>query len=127
MNDLNITISHDSHNNGADIYRITTEAGAIDAVHHPSEMRYTIANFDVYLQRRRGIGKELLRASRNHAKTLGAKVIFAAIISRECLDAMKAVFGEDAVHVSELGDYASEGEDYSQNPTAAVLYVEIED
>ena len=125
--DLDITITHDSHFNNSDIYRISTELGGIDAVYHPKELRYTIANIDVYSHRRRGVGKELLRVSQSHARELGARVIFAAIISRECLDAMTSVFGEEFIYTSQVGTYAPAGADYGKVPTSAVLHVVLED
>lgn len=121
-----VIITHNSSHDGDDIYCITTESGAIDAVYHTADRRYAIANFDVVANaRRRGIGKELLRASKQHACELGARIIFAAIISRECLDAMQTVFGEENVYVGELGDYAPEGADTGAKPTSAVLQMYI--
>lgn len=122
-----ITIHHESTYGTADIYHLVTEKGGVEAVYHTDERRYTIANFDVDVKaRRRGIGKELLRASQTHARELGAKVVFAVIISRECLDAMRSVFGEESVFVAEEGGYDSGEGAEPKARTSAVLEVRFE-
>ncbi len=119
-----ITIRHSRLTATSDLYELESAAGKIDAVYHTDEMRYTIANFDVDSDKRRqGIGKHLLKASQEHARELGAKVIFSAIISRECLDAMTRVFGEESVLVAEVGEYASnDGSESPATTTAAILH-----
>ena len=126
--DLEIAITLNAHINEATLYTISTDGGNIDAAYREIGELYTIANFDVLSdRRRRGVGKELLRASQAHARELGAKVIFAAIISRECLDAMNTVFGEESIRVSILGTYAPEGKDYGDIPTSAVLHAKLKE
>jgi hypothetical protein len=64
----------------------------------------------------------LLHTAKDHAQDIGAKAIVAAIISRECLDAMESVFGEEAINVETRGDYASQVADQCKDkPTSAYL------
>lgn len=65
-----------------------------------------------------------IRITYDHAHELGAKSIFALIISRECLDAMSTVFGSYNITVMERGLYSSNtGEKARQ--TAAFLNVRL--
>lgn len=117
-----IVINYTGSHGGADYYGISTEHGNIDASYLPDHGWYTIANFDVDQDvRRNGIGKQLLSASKEHARALGASVIMSAILSRECYDAMASVFGEDNIDVYTLGNYAPEGKDAAKTETSASL------
>lgn len=78
---------------------------------------YYISDVDVNVPRR-GIGKALMRRSQEHAQMLGARVIAASIISRECLESMEDVFGSEHVAVTCRGDYVGEGD----RDTSAALY-----
>lgn len=55
--------------------------------------------------RNRGILKEMLRHSVVVARELGVSAISGAIVSREALDAVRAVFGEEHVTVTREGEY----------------------
>jgi GNAT superfamily N-acetyltransferase len=74
--------------------------------------------------RGQGLGKELLKGARREAQTLGASTITATIISRECLDAVRGVFGEGAVLVREVGSYGRSNTEaflhYSLEPASAL-------
>lgn len=55
--------------------------------------------------RSRGIGAAMLRAVRDLSKELGADEVTATIVSRECLQAMRHVFGSESVRVRIEGDF----------------------
>lgn len=102
-----------------EFFHITTEHGAIEVIYRENIGQYMIANFDVG-KPRQGIGKELLRASLRHAQELKASYMVAAIISRECLQSMMSIFGEEAVEVYEPGSYGESG------TTSAALFYHLE-
>jgi GNAT superfamily N-acetyltransferase len=55
--------------------------------------------------RRNNIGKQLLSVALEAAQEKDASMIMSAIVSRECLDAMRSVFGSNALQVLEEGTY----------------------
>ena len=121
-----VDIRYDTTFRSGDLYLLTTKYGGIDALYNKDTKHYTIANFDVDRSaRREGIGKNLLDTSKIHARELGAEIIKAAIISRECLDAMSAIFGEDSIIIDQKGEYAPIGQDISDTPTSAMLWHEL--
>jgi ribosomal protein S18 acetylase RimI-like enzyme len=84
----------------------TTILGTLEAVFLPDERRYDICDISVvdeYMGL--GIAKAMLRIARQQAISLGAKSIGAAIVSREALDAIRSVFGEDSLDVRAEGSY----------------------
>lgn len=72
--------------------------------------------------RRAGIGTNILKYSKELAADLGAKVMIAAITSREAYDAVVGVFGEEPVTVTSLGDYMQPGTDKPVSGTSAMLW-----
>jgi hypothetical protein len=108
------------------IYHIQSSYGGVEVIFTPDDRIYQIANFDVS-ERRQGHGKNLLRTSAEHAEALGARAVIAAIISRECLDAMSSVFGQEHIEIDALGEYAPGGLDsHPDSPTSAMLYKSID-
>lgn len=74
--------------------------------HDPDFNHFLIA--DIWVKpsmRENGIGKELVRMAQTEALRLGISKIVASIISRESLDVMISVFGENAVNIEQLGNY----------------------
>lgn len=59
-------------------------------------------------RQRRGIGKLLLQSGLEHAAEVQADYIESMIISRECLQAMRSVFGHERLTVEREGKYNSE-------------------
>jgi GNAT superfamily N-acetyltransferase len=96
--------------NGHKLYDFEAEHGVLDAIYQPEVGWFCISNIDVEPQyRRQGLGKLLLRAAFTEAERLRARLIYAAITSRECLDAMSEVFGKAAIKVSHEGTYTPDG------------------
>lgn len=94
----------------------------VEVIFDPNTRWFGIANFDVEKEhRRRGIGKTLLREALNFANDLDARLIHAAIISREYLDAMTQVFGEETINVAELGGYEDDPQP-NKSTRASLLY-----
>jgi|GEM_PF-3590601 len=123
--DISISREPDPFGTRRSIYHLSSEQGAIEATFHPEWQSYMIANFDVHPDYRgQGIGKLLLRASLEHAQELGARHIIAGIISRECLDAMRRVFGDESISVAHVGEYCPKGqlEVAHEHRTDAYLY-----
>jgi hypothetical protein len=88
------------------LYELDCEHGHLDASFDPFIKWVCISNLDVDTDfRRQGIGKMLLRESITLSQELNANLIYAAIISRECLDAMRAVFGTEHISVVNEGEY----------------------
>jgi GNAT superfamily N-acetyltransferase len=122
-----ISIHHSIRLDERDLFHIATEHGSIEATFSNSAGWYTIASFDVDAEhRRKGIGKELLRASLDHARSVGASYIMAAIISRECHDAMTAVFGEESISTESLGSYEQDDTPRREARTSATLWFELD-
>lgn len=119
-------ISFEARFRSGDLYNIRADHGYIDAMYDEMSSLYRIATLYVSSEARgQGIGKNLLRTSRSHAKDLGAKSIFAVIISRECIDAMEAVFGEEAIKVERRGEYIPPGQNKSDQQADAMLFYTI--
>ena len=68
---------------------------------------------------RQGYGKELLHRAADHAASLGATAIDASIVSRESLDTMKSVFGEEFIDIESVGPYGDKKQKYTR---AQLLY-----
>jgi hypothetical protein len=110
-------------------YDFAFESGTLTSAFRENERLYKISNLEVSDrgERRRGVGKGLLRVALGHAESLEARTVLAIIISRECLDAMEAVFGEDSIEVLDRGGYAPEGHDQClESPTRALLWKQLD-
>lgn len=82
------------------------EFGYVTSSHHPNSPYFLISDIEVKPEaREQGIGKGLLRLTLAEALKTDADFIIASIISKECLDAMRAVFGEASIKVDEEGTY----------------------
>ena len=69
---------------------------------------FIIDNLDVPKGRRReGLGKQILRATLAEARKTDALCIRSCIISAECLAAMRAVFGEDAIEIIQQSPFGA--------------------
>jgi GNAT superfamily N-acetyltransferase len=90
-------------------YEFQTEHGYLDASYDLSTNHFGIKMVHVESShQRQGIGKELLQAALQQARQTDARYIVGLVISRECLDAMQAVFGEEALIVKSLGFYEAD-------------------
>lgn len=112
------------------IYDVRSDTGLIVAIYRATTGIYLINDFDVFNpdDRGKGYGRELLNASYQHARTTGARAIMAHIISRECLESMRRVFGDETLRVSQEGGFAPAGTDTNRSdPTRAVLWKPLMD
>ena len=106
-----------------------TEGGEADSIFRSDIRLFTITNIDVLPEhRRQGIGKVILENMKAHARELGAVTIMSAILSRECLDAMVSVFGDEYINVAEEGTYHSPEEypDIVVGDTRAMLLAPVD-
>ncbi|QHN42942.1 GNAT family N-acetyltransferase [Candidatus Mycosynbacter amalyticus] len=126
MTNLESRVSISLPNRLADteLYDITSAHGSIAAIYRSTGGFYQIADFEVHADSRGlGHGKELLHSAALHARELGARTVYAAIISRECYEVMKREFGEESLEVLEMGDPTPDGQDQNKDsPTAAFLF-----
>lgn len=108
-------------------YAISTVGGRAVTIFSLDNRFYSISDLQVDgAARRKGIGGNLTHTALQHAKQIGADAVMAAITSRECFDVMIRVFGEEAVEVYELGDYAPEGRDsHPTDVTMASLWYDL--
>ncbi len=107
------------------MYDLTYPHGLLQASYDQTPRWFCIANIDVEEDfRRQGIGKLLLRRSVSLAEEVGAQLIYAAIVSRESLDMMTSVFGEEAVKIRQVGSYAPHA-DNPEDKTGAMLWYEL--
>lgn len=100
-----------------------TEHGTLDVTFDRRTGWFGIANITVDKEHRReGIARSLIEQARQDALAEGARVIYAAIISRECILLMQDVFGPDAVTIDEFGTLSpTDGPDrYDANATLMV-------
>jgi GNAT superfamily N-acetyltransferase len=128
MNESRISISTHpvKYHGNRMVYEFETTHGMLDSVLDPAIGWLGIANIDVERgHRRQGIGKALLRAALEFAQEQDVRYVHAAIISRECLDAMVSVFGEDALQIKNTGSYEEEGSADSISMTQASLWYEV--
>lgn len=96
---------------GVVFHEFTVDHGSLNAVFDPRSGLFGISNVDVDGNfRRRGLGKAMIQEAYDFAQSIGAGCIYSAITSRECLDAMRSVFGDDVISVSREGTYGVEGE-----------------
>ena len=72
----------------------------------PQTSRLNIDTIKVHHRaRNQGIGKAILRSIKNLAHETDIHIVTATIISRESIDSMTSVFGEDAVVIRKRGEY----------------------
>jgi GNAT superfamily N-acetyltransferase len=106
MEEIEITRTMEHISANQRLYFYACKQGSLDATYNQINRWFGIANIDVDVEfRRQGIGKLLLRSALATAQEVDARFIHAAIISRECLDAMESVFGLDALVIQERGMY----------------------
>ena len=111
--------------NAHKLYDFEAGHGVLDAIYQPEVGWFCISNIEVEPQyRRQGLGKLLLRAAFTEAERLRARLIYAAITSRECSDAMSEVFGETAIKVSREGTYTPNGSS-DRYDAQAMLWLEL--
>lgn len=92
-------------------FELLTDHGSLDATLHSITRWFGISGIQVDVDYRgRGIAKTLLRQALYIAETQDARLIYAAVVSRESIDAMRSVFGDGAVQVDEIGTYTPYGE-----------------
>ena len=90
----------------SDYYELTVDHGYADVTFEKSTRWLGVANIIVEPEfRRQGRAKAMLGHVAMMADELDAKLIFAAIISRESIDAFVSVFGKSAVDIECMGDY----------------------
>lgn len=84
-------------------YEITVPHGLLRTVHDRTN-NYNLQWLESSAPRQ-GLGRQLLFEGLSHAQRLGAEHISATIMSKECLEDMKVVFGEDCIAVFHEGYY----------------------
>jgi len=123
--DLRISTEVETSSSGQIVYLLKADHGSLEATFRPEVGWFGIANLDVdKSHRRQGIGKALLRYAFSEAEELDARLIHAAILSRECLDAMRTVFGEEAIIADEEGTYTADNE-FDRYDTKAILKLKL--
>jgi len=119
MPEIDISVEVMEPSRGHFVYSFDTDHGALDASYDQEARRFCISSIFVNKENsRQGIGKALLQASYDKAREIEARVILSVIISRECVEAMEAVFGPSAVRVMERGSYTPMGEQNHQDADA---------
>lgn len=105
------------------VYELSTPVGFVEASRDERAGWFGIANLQVEPQsQRRGVAKDLLRRVLDVAKEDKAQLVYAGIVSRECIDAMRSVFGGSAVTVGEMGSYTQAGQPPRQDASASLSY-----
>jgi GNAT superfamily N-acetyltransferase len=112
---------------GRRLVEIVHEHGSAIVSYDIKSKRFLINTLDVEAgYRRQGIGKNMLAYSKDIATKMGAQIVSALIISRESLDAMTAVFGEEAIDIESAGRYELPDTDAPARPdehtVATLLY-----
>lgn len=87
-------------------YDITIPHGILQTIHDRTNS-YKLQWLESFASRQ-GVGKQLLFEGLAHAQQLGAEHISAIIMSKECLEDMKIVFGEDCITVFHDGYYKND-------------------
>jgi GNAT superfamily N-acetyltransferase len=100
--------------------------GSMNTIFLPGARFYVIDNIDVEQpHRRQGIGKMMLRGALEHATEIHADLIISAVVSRECLQAMRGVFGPEALEIEKEGIFGM-NEDYDNYmKTSAALHYHL--
>lgn len=87
-------------------FKHSTGAGEAKTYIEPQNNRLHIDSIKVNSRlRNQGIGKAILRSVKELAYETGVDIVTAQITSRESLDSMTSVFGEDSIHIRKRGDY----------------------
>lgn len=108
---------------GSRTFTLQTDHGQLLATYEPLIGMFSISRVDVEPDsRRRGIAKALLSTALHVAEECEAQEIFASITSRESINAITSVFGEDSVHVMNLGTYAPETKPGYHDASAVLLH-----
>ena len=108
-------------------FDITAEHGELNAMLFPAGSSYdrrtlSIVSIDTDTgYTRNGIGKMLLRTSLEIAQGHEAEEITSLLITRECIHAMRSVFGDEAVNISRLGTYGK-NDQYNFDAVAVLQY-----
>lgn len=119
MAHISYETTRQERSDGSTIYTLSADHGELVGISRHDSGWFCIANLDVDEgYRRQGIGKALLRGCLEIAVEDQAQLVYAAIVSRECLDAMVGVFGADNVSVTATGEYEGSAE---HSPTSAFL------
>jgi GNAT superfamily N-acetyltransferase len=126
MSDAEYPISiEENYRHNTTILSFQTEHGTLDATYDATLRWFCIANLDVDPKfRGEGRAKFLLSTALNEAERQGAKIMYAAILSRECIRAMIGIFGSDAVIIEKLGTFTPDKES-NRYDAAAILRYEI--
>lgn len=105
-------------------FEYTCGDGNLDCEYSTADDSFCIDDLYVeHTSRKRGIGKQLLRAAKHTAETIGSHDVYAYIHSKECLQAMTRVFGSENIRIAADGDYAPTGEDrHPSRQTNAMLH-----
>lgn len=126
MNISDIEVSSSQVSGNDFVYEFNCGVGYLNATFNQISGWFGISLIDVErAERRQGIAKLLLRKSLEVATEINARFIYAGIISRECLDAMEAVFGADALIVKDRGTYTAPYETYDRQDADAVLSFQL--
>ena len=103
-------------------FRFLAHQAGMTTVFYPDSRIYSIfmllAEPDA---RKHDLGKRLLHLAWDHALQLEATTMLASIISRECLEAMTSVFGEEHLDVRLKGSFATQGRQFGRPRTEAFL------
>jgi len=116
-----IEIRENPHENYTDFY-MHSDKGQLTSSIDLNTLEYEIIDYIIYnAYRRQGYGKELFKFGVDHAKSIGAQAIIGVnIVSRESINVIASVIGEDKVTIEKLGDYTPQGkDDNSVNRTKA--------
>jgi len=110
-------------------FDIAVEHGELNAMLFPASASYERRTLNILSIEtdpkftQRGIGKLLLRTSLELAHERQADEITSFMITRECIHAMRSVFGDEAMTIEQLGTFGDEDE-YNFD-AKAILHYEV--
>lgn len=108
------------------IYKVSLPHGRAYCTYDANSGCFKIDDLEVDVDptfRRQGTGTRLVEEARTLAGFLGARSIYASIVSREAVDTFTKVFGEDAIRIARLGTYS---QPYEDSPYDALATLEVE-
>ena len=111
------------------VFYIRSSKGRLTSSIELGTQEYEVIDYYIYPNyRRQGYGKELLRFSIDHARSIGARAIIGNnIVSRESLDVVASVLGIENVNIVNLGDCTPSGMDENDvNRTKASLRYDLQ-